>query len=58
MAPTEPLAEQHAATLDRLLAGEPIPFVLLTSATRRAGGARRWSGSHPASSGWSSAHTP
>ncbi len=33
MAPTETLAEQHAATLDRLLAGEPIPFVLLTSAT-------------------------
>jgi ATP-dependent DNA helicase RecG len=33
MAPTETLAEQHAVTLDRLLAGEPIPFVLLTSAT-------------------------
>jgi ATP-dependent DNA helicase RecG len=33
MAPTETLAEQHAATLDALLAGEPIPFALLTSAT-------------------------
>jgi ATP-dependent DNA helicase RecG len=33
MAPTETLAEQHAATLDRLLAGEPISFVLLTGAT-------------------------
>jgi ATP-dependent DNA helicase RecG len=33
MAPTETLAEQHAATLDRLLASEPTPFALLTSAT-------------------------
>jgi ATP-dependent DNA helicase RecG len=33
MAPTETLAEQHAATLDRLLAAEPLPFALLTSAT-------------------------
>jgi ATP-dependent DNA helicase RecG len=33
MAPTETLAEQHAATLDRLLANEPTPFALLTSAT-------------------------
>jgi ATP-dependent DNA helicase RecG len=33
MAPTETLAEQHAATLDRLLAHEPLPFALLTSAT-------------------------
>jgi ATP-dependent DNA helicase RecG len=33
MAPTETLAEQHAATLDRLLAHEPIPFALLTGAT-------------------------
>jgi ATP-dependent DNA helicase RecG len=33
MAPTETLAEQHAATLDRLLAAESIPFTLLTSAT-------------------------
>ena len=32
MAPTETLAEQHAATLDRLLAGEPVPFALLTGA--------------------------
>ena len=33
MAPTETLAEQHAATLDRLLASQPVPFTLLTSAT-------------------------
>jgi ATP-dependent DNA helicase RecG len=37
MAPTETLAEQHAATLDRLLGGiEPIPFALLTGATPAA----------------------
>ena len=33
MAPTETLAEQHAATLGRLLAEELIPFSLLTGAT-------------------------
>ncbi|HKG37056.1 MAG TPA: ATP-dependent DNA helicase RecG [Solirubrobacterales bacterium] len=33
MAPTETLAEQHAATLDRLLAAEPLSFGLLTGAT-------------------------
>jgi ATP-dependent DNA helicase RecG len=33
MAPTETLAEQHAATLDRLLGAELIPFALLTGAT-------------------------
>ncbi len=33
MAPTETLAEQHASTLDRLLAREPLPFALLTGAT-------------------------
>jgi ATP-dependent DNA helicase RecG len=33
MAPTETLAEQHALTLDRLLAGEPITFALLTGST-------------------------
>jgi ATP-dependent DNA helicase RecG len=38
MAPTETLAEQHAATLDTLLAAEAVPFALLTSAT---GAARR-----------------
>ena len=37
MAPTETLAEQHAATLDRLLAQQPLPFGLLTGATRAAG---------------------
>jgi ATP-dependent DNA helicase RecG len=36
MAPTETLAEQHAATLDRLLAHEPTPFALLTGATPAA----------------------
>ncbi len=36
MAPTETLAEQHAATLDRLLASHPVPFTLLTSATPAA----------------------
>ncbi len=38
MAPTETLAEQHAATLDALLGNEAIPFALLTGAT---GAARR-----------------
>jgi ATP-dependent DNA helicase RecG len=33
MAPTETLAEQHAITLDRLLASEAVPFALLTGAT-------------------------
>jgi ATP-dependent DNA helicase RecG len=36
MAPTEVLAEQHAATLDRLLAAEMVPFALLTGATPAA----------------------
>jgi ATP-dependent DNA helicase RecG len=35
MAPTETLAEQHFATLELLLAGEPLPIALLTSATPR-----------------------
>jgi ATP-dependent DNA helicase RecG len=33
MAPTETLAEQHAATLDRLLAARAIPFALITGAS-------------------------
>jgi ATP-dependent DNA helicase RecG len=33
MAPTETLAEQHLRTLESLLAGDPAPFALLTSAT-------------------------
>jgi ATP-dependent DNA helicase RecG len=33
MAPTETLAEQHAATLGVLLANETVPFTLLTGAT-------------------------
>lgn len=36
MAPTETLAEQHAATLGRLLAEEATPFALLTGATAAA----------------------
>ena len=36
MAPTEVLAEQHAATLDKLLGAESISFALLTGATRAA----------------------
>ncbi|HEY5045130.1 MAG TPA: ATP-dependent DNA helicase RecG [Solirubrobacteraceae bacterium] len=33
MAPTETLAEQHFATLQRLIGGEPVPAALLTGAT-------------------------
>jgi ATP-dependent DNA helicase RecG len=33
MAPTETLAEQHFRTLETLLAAEPVPLTLLTSAT-------------------------
>jgi len=36
MAPTETLAEQHAHTLNRLLASTTIPFTLLTGATKAA----------------------
>jgi ATP-dependent DNA helicase RecG len=36
MAPTETLAEQHAATLDRLLGDQQVPFSLLTSAVPAA----------------------
>ncbi len=36
MAPTETLAEQHAATLDRLLAAQALPFALITGATGAA----------------------
>ncbi len=36
MAPTETLAEQHAATLGKLLAEEATPFALLTGATKAA----------------------
>ena len=36
MAPTETLAEQHAATLDRLLADEAVQFALLTGSTPAA----------------------
>ena len=36
MAPTETLAEQHAHTLNRLLASTHIPFTLLTGATKAA----------------------
>jgi ATP-dependent DNA helicase RecG len=37
MAPTETLAEQHAITLNRLLAGSNVPFTLLTGSTKAAG---------------------
>jgi ATP-dependent DNA helicase RecG len=36
MAPTETLAEQHFRTLETLLASEPVPATLLTSATTPA----------------------
>jgi ATP-dependent DNA helicase RecG len=36
MAPTETLAEQHAATFERLLVERPLPFALLTGATPAA----------------------
>ncbi len=36
MAPTETLAEQHAQTVDRLLAGSTTPFTLITGSTRAA----------------------
>jgi ATP-dependent DNA helicase RecG len=36
MAPTETLAEQHAATLEKLLAEDAVPFALLTGATKAA----------------------
>src|SRR3954451_7456470 len=36
MAPTETLAEQHFRTLETLLAANPVPATLLTSATRPA----------------------
>jgi ATP-dependent DNA helicase RecG len=36
MAPTETLAEQHAGTLERLLAADATPFALLTGATPAA----------------------
>jgi ATP-dependent DNA helicase RecG len=36
MAPTETLAEQHFRTLETLLAAEPVPATLLTSATSPA----------------------
>jgi ATP-dependent DNA helicase RecG len=36
MAPTETLAEQHFRTLETLLAAEPVPATLLTSATPSA----------------------
>jgi ATP-dependent DNA helicase RecG len=37
MAPTETLAEQHFRTLETLLANDPVPATLLTSATPPAG---------------------
>ncbi len=57
MAPTETLAEQHAVTLDRLLAARRCPSRCSPGRRRRPGGARRSSGSRPASSGWWSGPT-
>ena len=58
MAPTETLAEQHFATIQPLLGGEPVTLALLTGST--PGGAARAScsrGSRAASARWSSAPT-
>ena len=49
MAPTETLAEQHFATLQRLIGAEPVAVALLTGSTPRAG-ARTSSASWPAAS--------
>ena len=51
MAPTETLAEQHAATLDAPAGrgGDPVRAAHRRDHRRRAG-ARRWRGSPPASS--------
>ena len=57
MAPTETLAEQHVATLDRLLAGEPIPFVLLDVGDPGAPAPRGAGAARIRRLGWSSAHT-
>ncbi len=51
MAPTETLAEQHAATLDRLLAPKPCPSRCSPARPRPRGGARPSAASPPASSG-------
>ena len=64
MAPTETLAEQHYATIERLVhghlfarqRGHPVgaPIALLTGSTPRASAATCWRGSPPASCGcWS-----
>ena len=54
MAPTETLAEQHAATLDRLLAEHAIPFTLLTERDAAARRRDALAGSRRASSrSWS-----
>ena len=50
MAPTETLAEQHFATLQRLLGGEPVSAALLTGSTTGAPARRtRWASSRAAS---------
>ncbi len=59
MAPTETLANQHFATLERLLGGMPLPIGAAHRGHRRrleeAHARRCW---RPASSGWSSAPMP
>ena len=58
MAPTETLAEQHFATIQALMPGEPVPAGLLTGLDARRAGAPTCSASSPAaSSPWSSART-
>ena len=50
MAPTETLAEQHFATIQRLLGGEPVTVALLTGSTpRRAARGHRSASSRAAS---------
>ena len=58
MAPTETLAEQHARTLDRLLANQTVPFTPPDQRDARpAAPGRARPGSSRASSGWWSGPT-
>jgi len=51
MAPTETLAEQHFATLQRLIGVEPVPAALLTGSTPDAAGQTSWASCRAASWG-------
>ena len=57
MAPTETLAEQHFATIQRLLGGEAVACALLTGSTPARGAATPSASSPAASCRWSSART-